>query len=122
MARPEQRAANLVASTVIEGLLDNEDVNGPGTFVGRDVQHAIELYADETCLQAAGLEPRQVKWDEVAAAVSEMLRIASAPVGAVLVNIDAHKVFAHARSSEEARNEIDAIAGSPMVWELVHWE
>ena len=107
-----------VAAHVIDGIIDNEDCNGPGTYSDWTAAYAVELYADEHFLSPEGLYAEHIDWDGVRSAVAEALRVLQLPLGVVLVNADDGKIHAIGTDTAAARAEIDAVAGTTLHWEL----
>lgn len=109
-----------IVAHVIDSILYNEDIHGPGTFVTwADAIHAIETYANDSWLAGRDIYPADVDWDDVDAAVVEALRLLCLPKGIVLINVNDGYVHGIGTDDKSARAEIDAVNGTPLRWELV---
>lgn len=109
----------LVAAHVIDGIIDNEDCNGPGTYPTWTAAHAVELYADEAYLEREGYDAADIDWDGVRSAVAEALRVLQLPIGVVLVNGDDALIHSLGADLTAAQAEVEKIVGSALVWEEV---
>jgi hypothetical protein len=107
-----------VAAHVVDGLIDNEELNGPGTYPAWTAAYAVEVYADAAFLEREGYEASELDWDGIKSAVAEALRVLQSPQGVVLVNADDALVHVVGADLAAAQAEIERIGGGdPLDWE-----
>jgi hypothetical protein len=115
----EEFDSGWVAAHVIDGAIDNEDCNGPGTFPIWTAEYAVETYADAAFLERDGYQAADIDWKGVRSVVAEALGVLQAPHGVVLVGGDDALVQAAGADIAAAQAEIERGAGQPLDWEQV---
>jgi hypothetical protein len=123
-ARPREHEADMLATWVIDGILDNEDLNGPETYETWTVDYAIETYG-ENFRDATGvsedvdIDGGQVR-TAVAAALGMLIELEQTQEGVVLVNTDAGRVEIVASTLQAAQDDVEGMALVPLEWEQLH--
>jgi hypothetical protein len=100
----------IVAAHVIDGILENDDINGCG-FGDWTVSLALETYATETFLANESIDANDVDWEVVQAAVKEALNVLNSPEGFTLINQNDGYVWACGATLDDAKAELGKAIG-----------